>query len=294
MKKIKPFISTKELFILLLFLLIYIPKLYANSEYPSIIKIKNNAGIINAGKVYGLGEKDRIIIVRKISKNDSLKKVAEAIIIIARNNRCGIKIISQTNGVCKIGDLAIPANTWNQLMSSHDKKERLSKPRRNFDTTLICGYQGNSSAKIGSLIGFSLGNNFGWFIDCKFNTLIGNDNSSSYYENISVYQAEEIFQDYRIGETQVRVAANIGIIKPISPNFAYYLGLGAYVFATEYLYYDKFHILGDYGHYWIPSGIDNEGINCCFGLLTFLENFYFQTGFDTCFKELTFGIGFTL
>lgn len=151
------------------------------------------------------------------------------------------------------------------------------------------GYSANAPEE---LLGFSLfvlrPHGLGSYIDFKFSIPMIEE-SDSYYENISVGMAEG-WNDRRVREQSSWTSINLAGTYVVSSYAAVYLGLG-YAGSSKFLeYYDRLHILGDGGHYWIDGGEEEDGLNLLGGMLVQAgDRWGIQLGAESLPRGLTFG-----
>jgi hypothetical protein len=99
---------------------------------------------------------------------------------------------------------------------------------------------------------FFLKSSIGYYID-----FIGNSGPDADYDFSRLY-AEDILGDKYLGEDHSWISIRAGITKTISAHCACYVALGVSIHNGYRQYYDKYHILGKSGRYWIPDGKGTE------------------------------------
>lgn len=131
-----------------------------------------------------------------------------------------------------------------------------------------------------------------YFFDIKIN-LKSCKSGNSYYDNISVNKAENIFGDKKIGKVNSYSVIDAGFIGKIVKGFYIYGGIGWSMKNEYYQYCDMFEILGEHGRYWIDGENSESGLNLTAGMVTICDKkYYIMIGADTRPKGINLGIGF--
>lgn len=152
----------------------------------------------------------------------------------------------------------------------------------------LAGYVGNfTKAPVGVFVANCRSK---YFFDVKLN-LNFSKNDNSYYDNISINKAENIFGDKKVGETDSYTIIDAGFIGQVIKELYVYGGIGWSAKIKYYQYFDEFEILGEHGNYWI-DGKDNEsGFNITAGLLSICDKYYIMMGVDTRPVGINLGVG---
>jgi hypothetical protein len=115
------------------------------------------------------------------------------------------------------------------------------------------------------------------------------EGSDSYYDNISIWQAED-WGDHLVSKQSHWISLNVGGTFVISSAVACYFG-GGYSHRADYReYYDEFHILGEDGHYMIDDGSASRA-NFLGGLLVQADRTWgLQFGAESAPRGVTLGV----
>jgi hypothetical protein len=136
----------------------------------------------------------------------------------------------------------------------------------------------------------------GYYIDIKgsYSSVIGQDN---YYDKSTTWGST--LGDNQLDEKTEMSIMNIGLIKYISSLNKYiYGGIGYYGEQKYVKFYDKYHILGKNGEYWVNGSDVKSGLNICGGIIIIPKDDSFinqiKVGMNTKPLEINFGLGWSM
>jgi hypothetical protein len=184
------------------------------------------------------------------------------------------------------------------LMSSSEVSVAQNSIEDSSENLTVFGYVANIPEMP---VGFNLlwirNNGIGFYLDLKFTIkggLGGRRGGDDFYDNISVYKAENIFGDKLIGESKGWFSLNMGLTELVSQKMAVYGGIGISTWSHSKQYYDEFEILGRYGKYWIPAD-SKSSLNLNGGLLFLIaKKITINFGGDLKPAGLNIGVGFSV
>jgi len=143
-------------------------------------------------------------------------------------------------------------------------------------------------------LGFcTLSKSFGFYFDFRVHgTGMTIETDDDFYTNISVNEAENIFEDEFIDEKDHIVSYNFGITLRTIKGIYLFGGIGRAAYDTYRQYYDQYGILGAGGRYWItgPSS-EPSGYSAFGGILINIEKVFIQAGYCSKPKGYIAGIG---
>jgi len=159
-------------------------------------------------------------------------------------------------------------------------------------------FVGYSNCLPEELIGMCLGNlnqnSFNWYLDLKCGKFFsGHHNDKSFYDNISVHKAENIFGDRLLEKESRWMSCNVGLITALTRKrviFLYY-GLGYGFYTVIHRYHDRSEILGDHGKYWIEA-YHKKYVSKTIGIIRRCKNgIILQFGYQFYPDGIVLGIG---